>query len=240
MTSYTNWLRSNGYNEGTVRSRISNCLRICEYEGDIDVHYNKNKCESLLERLQYTAADEREKAPARHKVTINGNVRNGTATLKQAVRLYISYMEKETRNIPKVPKGSNTVLNKQAKDDKNIIDSYDLFLKHFGISKLSFYDFGIQNTFFSDIMFAKTQWDNLKKLLLSNGQLAIRGYGRQGINTQMFLDLYKTLFNNNRIYQDLTNNNAPRRNIQTATGYKTNVNIFNYQCSHIFGKTRIL
>ena len=236
-SQFANWLRNNGYDEGTVKSRVANCLRICEYEGDLDVHYNNDKCEKLIERLQYTAADEKENIPARHNVIINGNVRNGTATLKSAANLYISFKEKNEHKVNIAANIDKSVETLQA-NEKNKIDAYDNFLKHFNISKQSFYDFGIRNTMFSDVSFAKEQWDNLKKLLINNGQIAIRSYGRQGVNTQLFLDLYKAIFNNDNIYQDRTNNSVPRRNIQVATGYKTNINIFNYQCSHIFGKTK--
>jgi hypothetical protein len=41
--------------------------------------------------LTYTADDERHNRQANHKIPINGNIRNGTATLKQAVRLYVEF-----------------------------------------------------------------------------------------------------------------------------------------------------
>ena len=64
----------------TVTSRISNCRRVEKHEGDLDIGYNKDELRSLIDRLD-------PKKPE-HKVLINGNIRNGTATLKSAVVLY--------------------------------------------------------------------------------------------------------------------------------------------------------
>jgi len=121
---------------------------------------------------------------------------------------------------------------------EEILDSYSLFLDRFCIEKESFYTFGIESTIFPPLEYAKSQWDQNKKKLLGNDTLAIRGYGRQGKNTEMFLGLYKYLFKNERIYEDSTNNAAPRANIQAATGHRINSSIYNYQCSHIFGRTK--
>lgn len=74
---------------------------------------------------------------------------------------------------------------------------------------------------------------------MENKPLSIRGYGRQGKHTELCFKLYSYLFDNN-INEDKTNNVAPRKNIQAATGYRTNDTLFNYQCSHIFGHTKTL
>lgn len=229
---FAKWLEDRGYEFGTIRSRISNCQRICEYEGSIDQHYEKDQCKSLLARLEYSTADERKGLSARHNIPINGVKRTGTATYKQALGLYISFIQDE-KNSSKISNKAVSVMENQP-----IIDSYALFFEHFEIDKNKFYKFGIEKTIFSDIMTSTEQWNQLKNNLLTNQQLSIRGYGRQGSNTHLFLELYGYLFDNNNIIQDPTNNNAPRRNIQIATGFMLNNNIFNYQCSHIFGKTK--
>ena len=70
-------------NARTVGSRISNCRRAEHYEGDLDAHYDADKLAGLMDRLN----------PGRpeHKIPIDGNIRNGTATLKNAVALYRAY-----------------------------------------------------------------------------------------------------------------------------------------------------
>lgn len=87
------WLELNGYTFSTIQNRISNCRNVENYEGDLDKHFFKDSGISLLERLAYSTADERDNLPANHKVPINGNVRNGSATLKQAVKLYMDFMK---------------------------------------------------------------------------------------------------------------------------------------------------
>ncbi|NOU94892.1 hypothetical protein GC093_16925 [Paenibacillus sp. LMG 31456] len=237
---FRKWLEDKGYDTGTVKSRIYNCQRICEFEGNIDHHYEIDKCKTLLPKLEYSTDDERNGLPARHNIPINGVIRTGTATFKQALKLYISFLvEGNSKAIGLTPLTNTFDQSDTSKvKEATAIDSYALFLHHFNIDNTDFYNFGIKNTIFANITIANTQWESLKNKLVSNQQLAIRGYGRQGINTALYLELYEYLFNNNKIIQDPTNNNAPRRNIQSATGYAINKNIFNYQCSHVFGKTK--
>ncbi len=70
---------------GTVGSRISNCRRVEHYEGDLDALYDADRLTSLMDRLN-------PKRPE-HKVPINGNAYNGTATLKSAVGLYRDFRD---------------------------------------------------------------------------------------------------------------------------------------------------
>jgi len=75
------WLRAErGQSAGTVGSRISNCKRVEHFEGDLDAHYDADGLAGLMDRLN-------PKRPE-HKVPINGNIYNGTATLKSAIGLY--------------------------------------------------------------------------------------------------------------------------------------------------------
>ena len=64
----------------TVGSRISNCRRVERYEDDLDVHYGVDRLAGLLDRLNSSRPE--------HKIPIDGNLSKGTATLKNAVRLY--------------------------------------------------------------------------------------------------------------------------------------------------------
>ena len=77
--------------ERTVGSRLANCKRVERYEGDLDEHFENDGLISLIRRLSYSTQDETQSRPAQHAVPISGNVRNGSATLKQAVGLYMRY-----------------------------------------------------------------------------------------------------------------------------------------------------
>lgn len=96
---FVNWLIAGGMKESSARSRLKNCLRVCDYEGDLDVHYQRDHCKALVSRLEYSKADERNNEPARHSIDINGNVYNGTATLKAAVNLYIEFLDKMQHSV---------------------------------------------------------------------------------------------------------------------------------------------
>ena len=90
------WLREQGYKPNVVNSRSGNCETVCNYEGDLDILYSKDECHDLLNRLCYSTDDERQNRPTKHSIPINGNKRTGSATLKQAVKLYIYFLNKKT------------------------------------------------------------------------------------------------------------------------------------------------
>jgi len=219
--------------KNTARSRLSNCERICEYHGDLDEHYRKDKCMSLLECFRYTKEDKYAKRSAYHNVPIEGDIYNGTATLKRALNLYIHFLESaidyENNGI--------VMINGKPKEIE-IRDSYEDFLKNFNISKEKFYEYGLTSIIFADAEVARELWKIAKYKLLNNQKISIRSYGRQGGNSGLFLNLYKYIFDNDNICIDPTNNAAPKRIIQETTGYKINGNLFNYQCSHIWGNTK--
>ena len=77
-----------GLGSGTIASRIANCERVERFEGDLDAHFEADGLQRLIERLTYLAEDERFGRRPDHGVPISGNVRNGSATLKSAVKLY--------------------------------------------------------------------------------------------------------------------------------------------------------
>ena len=89
-------MQVHGLKESTARSRAGNCATIEEYEGDLDRRFAEDGLSDLLVRMQYSVEDQRSNLPARHSVPINGNVYNGTATLKRALKLYISFKRGDT------------------------------------------------------------------------------------------------------------------------------------------------
>ena len=96
LSSFEAWLDSvRGLSARTIGSRISNCKRVEQYEGDLDSMFDNDGLASLLERLTYSTEDATYRRSPNHKVPINGNVRTGTAALKTAVSLY-----REFRNSP--------------------------------------------------------------------------------------------------------------------------------------------
>jgi len=69
-------------NKNTISSRLSNCKRIEKFEGNLDDMFMRDKLESIIGKLEYSSGKQE------HSIPINGDVYNGTATLRSAVRLY--------------------------------------------------------------------------------------------------------------------------------------------------------
>jgi hypothetical protein len=75
----------------TCQSRFSNCKTLERHEGDLDAHFAADRLQALLGRMIYSKDDERLGLPAKHRIPINGNVYNGTATLRSALNLYVQF-----------------------------------------------------------------------------------------------------------------------------------------------------
>lgn len=117
-------------------------------------------------------------------------------------------------------------------------DSYDLFLRHFGISKDDFYEFGLKNTIFIDHDIARERWDELKARIRGGKKVFIRGYGQNSSGTKDLISFYHSLFGNIEIEADKSRNSEPKKLVETLTKEKRNKTIFNYQVSHIWGQTK--
>jgi len=97
---FYSWLLKKYNNqEGVAKSRKTNCLTVCKYEGDLDIHFEKDSCHTVIDKLSYSIEDESHKRQPRHKIPINGNIRNGSATLKQAVKLYVDFRKSKKDDI---------------------------------------------------------------------------------------------------------------------------------------------
>lgn len=119
-----------------------------------------------------------------------------------------------------------------------IRDGYKEFFEHFNIPDELLLEFGLKSVITIDKTKAKFKWEQIKFDLVNNKKLYIRGYGRDSSGTQLFIDLYSELFSNQYIVKDQTNNYNPQKQIENLTGLKRNTDIFNYQVSHVFGKTK--
>ena len=124
------------------------------------------------------------------------------------------------------------------------MDSYEKFLKKTNITKEDFFNFGIEETIFGNVLVAKSKWKEISERIRDKCQntFYIRGYGRNSSNTDLYIEFYKEVFEVN-VEKDGTGNDHPRRLIENMTGFSKNPKsqyrkIRNYQVSHIFGKTK--
>lgn len=88
------WLKSfKKLDPTTINTRTSNCVRIEKYYGDLDKLYDSDRCASLLEQLAYSTTDKKLGAKPKHTIPIDGDIYNGTHTLKAALKLYIEFRD---------------------------------------------------------------------------------------------------------------------------------------------------
>lgn len=126
LEQFESYLRSvRGLSEGTIRSRAANCDRLAHYAGDLDAHFDNDRMEGLLARLTYSTDDQRRGAPQRHRVPINGNMRNGTATLKSAATLYWEFRQHDGRPLRPHDRPPRPTLARQSRRDQRTRASAD-------------------------------------------------------------------------------------------------------------------
>ena len=142
VKKFKKWLELNGKPQNTIQNRVSNCRNVENYEGDLDQHFIKDYGLSLLEKLSYSTSDERNNSPAKHKIPIDGNMRNGSATLKQAVNLYMSFRKDNSINFKEYQNNTSIDTERSNTEEFDYIDnsnnfSYERDLKTSMVSQIS-------------------------------------------------------------------------------------------------------
>jgi hypothetical protein len=89
------------------RDALSRCKRVEAVEGDLDQHFAIDRMATLLTRLKYSREDERSGLGPRHSIRFrNGaNVKEGTNSLANAVRLYLKFSDDFLSNPASIPSG---------------------------------------------------------------------------------------------------------------------------------------
>lgn len=121
-----------------------------------------------------------------------------------------------------------------------IQDSYTEFLDHFQIDRQDFFKWGLDATIFPPVARVAERWEALKVRIFTNQTVYIRGYVRDRKGTQRYQDLYQTLLHQTNVTRDPTNNAEPRKLLHDLTGKALNRDLYNYQVSHIWGRTKNL
>lgn len=115
-------------------------------------------------------------------------------------------------------------------------DSYERFIEGLGINYDDYLEWGINNTIYPQSFEIEKFWNDLKKRIDCGKEIYIRGYGRNGRGNEIITRFYSELGISIKI--DPSNNMKPTQNLQKLTGLRKNIDIVNYQVSHIFGKTK--
>jgi hypothetical protein len=117
-----------------------------------------------------------------------------------------------------------------------MINSYEQFFDLY--PKEDFFEFGLNNIITIDLDKATIEWEELVlRVENKSPDLYVRSYGRKGSGIDTLKALYRDVFGIN-INIDGTNNSKPKSMLQNLTGYKVNKTIFNYQISHVYGRTK--
>ncbi|MBM9521267.1 hypothetical protein JWG39_15715 [Desulforhopalus vacuolatus] len=69
----------------------SRCKRVEKHEGNLDSHYKMDGMRSLLNSLAYSKSDQDAGVSPKHSIPIEGDILNGTASLRNAVNLYCQF-----------------------------------------------------------------------------------------------------------------------------------------------------
>ena len=121
---------------------------------------------------------------------------------------------------------------------KEIQDSYINFLKYFKINKKEFFEYGKKSIIYANSDDIDYFWKDLKYRLYNNQKVYIRSYGNNGVNSKIFVDFIKKVFNNENIEIDKNRNSIPQAYIKKYTQLERKKDIINYQVSHLFERTK--
>ena len=92
--TFEKWMREvMEFSERTIQSRLSNLAILEKYFGPLIDQWKKDRFESLLEKLSYTRADERDGITPNLQIPINGNIYFILATYRSVLRLYAKYLD---------------------------------------------------------------------------------------------------------------------------------------------------
>lgn len=119
-----------------ANSRVGNISTIESYYDDVDILIQNDCIYNLLDELSYSTEDERYNRPQKHKIPIQGNIRTGSSTLKQALCRYIEFSKATDKyDYPKVTNHANTKKTEtisNQEDDVEIIDGMNVLITKLG------------------------------------------------------------------------------------------------------------
>lgn len=86
------WLKQE-YALGGARSRYSEACRVERFHGDLDRQFDRDQLTTLIAEFAYSTRDARSGRPNPTCVAIDGDVRNGLASLKSALQRYSRFRQ---------------------------------------------------------------------------------------------------------------------------------------------------
>ena len=96
---FRKWLVVQGQKEASASSRVSNVAHVEEHLGGLEELFAAQGRDGVLSQFEYSTEDERRGRQNPSPVPIKGDLRTGLATLKQALKLYHSFLSEQS-NVP--------------------------------------------------------------------------------------------------------------------------------------------
>lgn len=93
---YKAWLELQKYQSNTITAQLHRAGRVEEHYGNLDVHYEKDQLESVIEELRYSTADRVANKPNPSKIPFNGDPYSNLASYRDAVNRYKKFRTDET------------------------------------------------------------------------------------------------------------------------------------------------
>jgi hypothetical protein len=231
VQAFIDWLRDEGYPQNQIDSHVNRCGRVELAETvDLDNFREKGVRNELLGRFSYSVEDERHARPQRHHVVIDGNVLDGTRSLRSAIKLYWRFID-----------GLHRPGQKKEADNVVVRESYSEFLQTFQIGEDAFVEYGINHSIFATDEQALDKTEELIRALKKENDKPITITIRKdrGRHANLWLELYRYLFDNDHVQFDGDGNKVPRDTLAAATlsppsGHGGNTILHNYILSHVF------
>jgi len=88
LDAFRDWLSEQGHQTSSVEARVSSLRRVEQFLGDLEGAFDPERREKLFAQFTYSIEDERHGRPNPSPVPIDGNLREGLASLRQALSLY--------------------------------------------------------------------------------------------------------------------------------------------------------
>lgn len=90
--TYRAWLQANEYQAPTINAQLHRVGKVEQFYGDLDDLVSGGGYEALIAELTYSTADERAGRTNPSRIPVDGNIRNGLQSYKNAVALYRRFL----------------------------------------------------------------------------------------------------------------------------------------------------
>jgi hypothetical protein len=91
-SDYRSWLEEQKYTPGTISAQVHRVGKVEELYGNLDDHHRDGSLQSVIDGLAYSKEDERRNRANPSRIPIEGNIRNGLQSYKNAVVRYRKFL----------------------------------------------------------------------------------------------------------------------------------------------------